>query len=198
MNFVKETKYGLEKTDAVTNFLNEENAVLITGDINESTTLDVVSNLYYWAKKDPDQLIKVYIINSPGGSVTAATAILDVARLIPNPIRTIGIGLVASAASLLLSSLATEKRLVTENVDLLYHQPLTNGIQGQASDVVIAAERLIECKQNINQLLASVSNLSVDQVEKLLDRDCWVSPKEAMDMGLIDGLLQWTHFNTEE
>ena len=193
MQITQNSEYGREVSTTFKYFLEHENAVIIQGEINQDLALEVISDLYYLSNQDKEKLIKVYIINSPGGQVASAMAILDAASLIPNPIRTIGMGSVASAASFLLTTMATEKRLVSSNCELMYHQPL-GGVGGQASDIAIVADKITQIKNKLNKMLASHSKLTLKQTERLFDRDCWLEPKEAIEKGLIDRIMESEDF----
>ena len=151
-------------------------SILIDRTIDADLATEVILNLRYLNTIDSKREITIYI-NSPGGSVTDGMAIYDYTRLISNPIRTIGIGLCASMAAFLLSTLSN-KRYVTKNCVLLYHQPLINHIGGQTSDIDIVAKRMVIMREKIN-ILENMNCLS----------DCWMSAQEALNYGLIDGIM---------
>lgn len=196
MQVTRHTEYGTEKMDTLQYFVSDKNAIIVQDAIDSACALRVISELYYYSKEDPKKRIDIYIINSPGGIIDAALTIMDAAKLISNPIRTIGMGMVASAASFLLTVLATEKRLVSENAELMYHQPLLmTGTNGQASDIAIAAEKIVSTKRKVNYLIAKASHLSLEQINQDFDRDCWLDPKQAIKKGLIDGIMSKEDFS---
>ena len=166
--------------------LLEDRIVFLTGEINDITANIIISELLYLDSKNNDD-IYLYI-NSPGGSVTSGLAIYDTMNYIKSDIKTIVIGMAASMAAFLLSSGTKNKRYALKNAEVMIHQPL-GGMEGQASDMKIACERILKTKNKLNQILASNTNQSLKKIIKDTDRDYYLNAKEALDYGLIDEIL---------
>ena len=166
--------------------LLEDRIVFLTGEINDMTANIIISELLYLDSKNNDD-IYLYI-NSPGGSVTSGLAIYDTMNYIKSDIKTIVIGMAASMAAFLLSSGTKNKRYALKNAEVMIHQPL-GGMEGQASDMKIACERILKTKNKLNQILASNTNQSLKKIVKDTDRDYYLDAKEALDYGLIDEIL---------
>jgi len=164
----------------------EDRIIFLTGEINDTTANIIISELLYLDSKSKED-IYLYI-NSPGGSVTSGMAIYDTMNYIKSDVKTICIGIAASMAAFLLSSGTKGKRCALKNADVMIHQPL-GGMEGQASDMKIACERILKMKEKLNKILASNTNKSLKQIEKDTDRDYYLSSKEAKDYGLIDIIL---------
>ncbi len=169
--------------------LLKDRIIFICGEITESTSNIIVSQLLYLDSTSNDD-IYVYI-NSPGGSVTAGMAIYDTMNYIKSDVSTIGIGMCASMAAFLLACGSRNKRCALPNTEIMIHQPL-GGAQGQASDIKIAAERIIKIRSKLNNILSIKTNQSIDQIEKDTDRDNYLSANDAKDYGLIDKIIEKT------
>ena len=176
----RETAYDLYSR------LLEDRIIFLTGEIDDVTANIIISELLYLDSKNNDD-IYLYI-NSPGGSVTSGLAIYDTMNYIKSDIKTIVIGMAASMAAFLLSSGAKNKRYALKNAEVMIHQPL-GGIEGQASDMKIACERILKTKNKLNQILANNTNQSLKKIIKDTDRDYYLDAKEALDYGLIDKIL---------
>lgn len=131
--------------------------------------------------------ISLYI-NSPGGSVTAGMAIYDTMNLIKSDVKTICVGSCASMAAILLSSGCKNKRFCLKNSEVMIHQPL-GGIEGQATEIKIAAEHILKIKDKINKILSKNTGKELKEIELDTDRDYFLSSKEALEYGLIDKVL---------
>ncbi|OHA94195.1 MAG: ATP-dependent Clp protease proteolytic subunit, partial [Candidatus Zambryskibacteria bacterium RIFCSPHIGHO2_02_FULL_38_22] len=136
------------------------------------------------SKKD----ISLYI-NSPGGSVTAGLAILDTMNYIKPDVSTMCVGLAASAASVILSAGTKGKRFVLPNSEVMIHQPWAEGLGGQATDIEIRAKHIIKTREILNKILAKNTGKSLEQIEKDVDRDFFMSAIEAKNYGIIDKIL---------
>ena len=143
--------------------LLEDRIIFLSGEITDQTANLIVSELLYLDSKNHED-IYMYI-NSPGGSVTSGMAIYDTMNYIKSDIRTICIGLSASMAAFLLSSGTKGKRFALENADVMIHQPL-GGMQGQASDMKIACERILKMKEKLNKILAKNTNQPLKKIQK--------------------------------
>ena len=138
--------------------------------------------------QDPDKDINLYI-NSPGGSITAGMAIYDIMNYVKCDVSTICIGMAASMGAFLLSSGAKGKRLALPNSEIMIHQPL-GGMQGQATDIRIHADRIIKIKEKLNQILAANTGKSVEQIAQDTERDHFLSANESLEYGLIDRVIE--------
>ena len=160
--------------------------IILSGEINDALASIVVSELLYLDSLNHDD-IYLYI-NSPGGVVTSGLAIYDTMNYIESDVKTICTGIAASMAAFILSSGTKGKRCALKNADVMIHQPL-GGMEGQASDMKIACERILKIKDKLNHILAKNTGKSLKQIEKDTDRDNYLSSEEAKKYGLIDQIL---------
>ena len=166
--------------------LLKDRIILLTGEIDDNLANLVVAQLLYLdAINNSD--ISLYI-NSPGGSVTAGMAIYDTMNFIKSDVSTICIGICASMAAFLLSSGKKGKRFALENSDVMIHQPL-GGAQGQATEIKIAAERILKLKEKLNIILSKNTGKDLEIIERDTDRDYYLNANEALDYGIIDKVL---------
>lgn len=172
--------------DLYSRLLNDR-IVFITGEINDALSSIVVSELLYLDslnKKD----IYLYI-NSPGGSITSGMAIYDTMNYIKSAVITICIGECASMGAFLLANGTKGKRYSLPNSEIMIHQPL-GGAGGQATDIKIAADRIIKTKNKLNKILANVTNKDLKTIENDTERDNFMDPEEALKYGLIDKIIE--------
>ena len=167
--------------------LLEDRILFLSGEINDQTANLIISELLYLDSKSHED-IYMYI-NSPGGSVTSGMAIYDTMNYIESDIKTICVGIAASMAAFLLSSGTKGKRRALKNADVMIHQPL-GGMQGQASDMKIACERILKMKEKLNQILAKNTNQPLSKIKKDTDRDYYLTSDEAQKYGLIDYVIE--------
>lgn len=168
--------------------LLKERIIMLTGEIDDTLSEIVCSELIFLNAKDQELPISIYI-DSPGGSVTAGMAIYDVMKAIEAPIKTIGLGLCASMAAFLLSSGDKGYRYAYPNAEIMIHQPIGQ-TQGQVSDLEIMTKRFISLKNKLNSILASNTNKSLEEIEKDTDRDNFLTADEAIEYGLIDSKIK--------
>ena len=161
--------------------------IFLDGEINSSSANEVILKLLYLDSISNED-ISLYI-NSQGGSVPDGLAIIDTMNYIKSDVSTIGIGLCASMAAIILASGTKGKRTVLPHTDIMIHQVMS-GVQGQASDIQIAAEKTKKVKDTLNKMLTDITEQSLAKIEKDTDRDFWLSGKEAIEYGLIDKILQ--------
>lgn len=166
--------------------LLEDRIIFLSGEITDQTANLIVSELLFLDSKNHED-IYMYI-NSPGGSVTSGMAIYDTMNYIKSDVRTICVGLAASMAAFLLSSGTKGKRFALINADVMIHQPL-GGMQGQASDMKIACERILKMKEKLNKILAKNTNQPLKKIQKDTDRDYYLTSEEAKKYGLIDQII---------
>ena len=147
----------------------------------------IQAQLLFLESTEPDKDIQIYI-NSPGGSVTAGLGIYDTMQLISSDVATICTGLAASMGAVLLTAGAKGKRSALPHSRVMIHQPL-GGVEGQASDIEITARQILRTKQELYEILALHSDVTIKKIEKDADRDYWMTAPEAQKYGLIDEVL---------
>lgn len=168
--------------------LLKDRIIFIGEEITDATASVVVAQLLFLESEDPGKDIHMYI-NSPGGSVTAGMAIYDTMNYVKCDVSTTCIGMAASMGAFLLSSGAKGKRYALPNAEVMIHQPL-GGVQGQATEIQIAAEHILKTKKKLNEILAANSGQDIEVVEKDTDRDNWMSADEAKAYGLVDEVIR--------
>ena len=160
--------------------------ILLSGEIDDNTANIVIAELLYLDSINNDD-ISLYI-NSPGGSVSAGMAIFDTMNYIKSDVSTICIGMAASMAAFLLACGKSGKRYCLPNSEVMIHQPL-GGVQGQATEIKIVAERIIKLKDKLNQILSEKTNKKLTEIEKDTDRDYYMNSQEALEYGIIDKII---------
>ena len=155
--------------------------------MNDVTASLVVAQLLFLESEDPSKDIQLYI-NSPGGSVTAGMAIYDTMNYVKCDVSTICIGMAASMGAFLLAGGAKGKRYALPNAEIMIHQP-SGGAQGQATDIKIVADRIIETRRKLNQILAENTGKPLSVIEQDTERDHYMSAEEAVQYGLIDHVV---------
>ena len=170
--------------------LMEDRVVMLFSEVNDDLAATVISQLLYLESIDPDEDIHLYI-NSPGGSVSAGLAIYDTIKKIKCDVSTICVGMAASMGAVLLASGAKGKRYVLPNSQVMIHQVL-GGTEGQASDIVIAAEHIKTVKQRLNEILSKETGKKLSEIEKDTDRNNWMFGEEAKDYGIVDQVVEET------
>lgn len=160
--------------------------ILLSGEIDDNTANIVIAELLYLDSINNDD-ISLYI-NSPGGSVSAGMAIFDTMNYIKSDVSTICIGMAASMAAFLLACGKSGKRYCLPNSEIMIHQPL-GGVQGQATEIKIVAERIIKLKNKLNQILSEKTNKKLSEIEKDTDRDYYMNSQEALEYGIIDKII---------
>ncbi len=166
--------------------LLKDRIIILCGEIDDINSNTIVAQLLYLDSINHDD-ISIYI-NSPGGSVTAGMAIYDTMHFIKSDVSTICVGMAASMAAFLLSSGTKGKRCCLPNSEVMIHQPL-GGAQGQATEIKIAAERILKLRDKLNHMLAENTNKSLKTIEKDTERDYFLSAKESLEYGLVDKIL---------
>ena len=168
--------------------LLKERIIFLVGPVNDVTANLVVAQLLFLEADNPDKDIHFYI-NSPGGSVTAGMAIYDTMQFIKPDVSTLCIGQAASMGAFLLAAGARGKRYCLPNSRVMIHQPL-GGFQGQATDIEIHAREILYLRQRLNQLYADHTGQPLEQIERDMERDRFMSSEEARTYGLIDQVLE--------
>ena len=167
--------------------LLKERIVILSEEVNSVTASLITAQLLFLEAEDPDKDIQFYI-NSPGGSVSDGLMILDTMRLIKPDIQTICMGMAASMGSVLLSAGTKGKRCILPNAEVMIHQPL-GGAQGQATEILIAADHIKDTRKRLNQILADNCGKDLETLMKDTDRDHWMTAQEALDYGIVDKIL---------
>ena len=183
---VEQTSRGERSYDIFSRLLNDR-IIMLSDEVNDATASLVVAQLLYLEGQDPDKDIHLYI-NSPGGSITAGMAIYDTMQYIKCDVSTICIGMAASMGAFLLAAGTKGKRYALPNSEIMIHQPL-GGMQGQASDIKIHADRIIKMKDKLNAILAERTGQPIEKVTRDTDRDNFLSADEAAEYGLIDKVI---------
>ena len=165
---IEKTNMGERAYDIYSRLLKER-IVFLGGPIDDSVANVVIAQLLFLSAEDPKKDIYLYI-NSPGGSVSAGLAILDTMNFVKPDIATVTVGIAASAAAVILSAGKKGKRFALPNSEVMIHQVM-GGVEGQASDIAIAAKHILRTKENLNKILAKNTGKSVDQVERDAERD---------------------------
>lgn len=183
---VEQTSRGERSYDIYSRLLKER-VIFLVGQVEDHMANLIVAQLLFLESENPDKDIHLYI-NSPGGSVTAGMAIYDTMRFIKPDVSTMCIGQAASMGSFLLSAGAKGKRFALPNSRVMIHQPL-GGFQGQASDIQIHAQEILQIKDKLNAALAEHTGQDIKTIERDTDRDNFMSAQQACDYGLVDKVL---------
>ena len=184
---VEQTGQG-ERTYDIYSRLLIDRIIFIDEEITEHTASVIVAQLLFLEAQDPDKDINIYI-NSPGGMVTAGLAIYDTLKYIKPDVSTICVGMAASMAAVLLSAGTKGKRYILPNAEVMIHQPL-GGAQGQATDIKITADHILDIKSRLNKILADNTGQKLSVIEKDTDRDNYMSAQDAVKYGLVDKILE--------
>lgn len=184
---IEPTNRGGERSYDIYSRLLNDRIIFLSEEVNDVTASLVVAQLLYLEAQDPDKDISFYI-NSPGGSVTAGMAIYDTMNYIKCDVSTICIGMAASMGAFLLSSGAKGKRYALPNAEIMIHQP-SGGAQGQATDIQIQAERILQMKKSLNTILAERTGQPYEVICKDTERDNFMTAQQAMEYGLIDKVI---------
>ena len=157
--------------------------------VDMNTAKDAIRKLWYLELQDPGKPI-LFVINSPGGSVDSGFAIWDQVKMITSPVTTLVTGLAASMGSVLSLCAAPKRRFATPNARIMIHQPRVSGmIQGQATDLAIQAKEMLKTRQALVEVYVKATGHDPKVIERAIDRDTWMSPKEALDLKLLDGIV---------
>lgn len=184
---VEQTNRGERSYDIYSRLLKDR-IIFLSDEVNDVTASLVVAQLLFLEAEDPDKDISLYI-NSPGGSITAGMAIYDTMQYIKCDVSTICIGMAASMGAFLLSAGAKGKRFALPNSEVMIHQPL-GGMQGQATDIKIHAERIIKMKETLNKILSERTGKPYETICADTERDNFMSAYEAKEYGLVDEVIE--------
>ncbi len=185
---IEKTAMGERAYDIYSRLLKDRIVMLGTPIIDQVANA-IIAQLLFLDSEDSKDDIKLYI-NSPGGSVPATLAIYDTIQYLKHDVSTICIGMAASGAALLLASGAKGKRFSLPNSEVLIHQVMAGGIEGQAVEIEIASRHILRLKQKLNEILAKHTGKTVAVVEKDTDRDYFMNAEEAKQYGIIDEIIK--------
>lgn len=183
---IEQTGHGERSYDIFSRLLKDR--IIFFGDeVNDATASIIVAQMLFLESEDPDKDIMLYI-NSPGGSITAGMAIYDTMNYIKCDVSTICVGMAASMGAFLLSAGAKGKRFALPNSEIMIHQPL-GGMQGQATDIKIHADRIIRMKEKLNSILSENTGRPIEEITRDTERDNFMSAQQALEYGLIDKII---------
>ncbi|WP_086829339.1 MULTISPECIES: ATP-dependent Clp protease proteolytic subunit [Allokutzneria] len=188
-SFVERTNYGVKESNPY-NKLFEERIIFVGSQLDDVSANDVMAQLLYLESADPDRDIEMYI-NSPGGSFTSLMAVYDTMQYVRPDIRTVCLGQAASAAAVLLAAGTPGKRSALPNTRVLIHQPATEGVYGQVSDLEIQANEIQRVRQLLETTLARHTKRTPAQVRADIDRDKILTADEAKEYGIIDEVMPY-------
>ena len=188
---IEQTSKGERSYDIFSRLLKDR-IIFLGEDVNPASASLVIAQLLFLESEDPEKEISLYI-NSPGGSITDGMGIVDTMNYIKCPVSTICVGLAASFGAVLLANGEKGKRFATPNSEILIHQPLIGGqgggISGQATEIKIHADHMIRTRAKLNKLLSEKTGQSIETIERDTERDHYMTAQEALEYGLIDGIM---------
>ena len=188
---IEQTSKGERSYDIFSRLLKDR-IIFLGEDVNPTSASLIIAQLLFLESEDPDKEIYLYI-NSPGGSITDGMGIVDTMNYIKCPVSTICVGLAASFGAVLLANGEKGKRYATPNSEILIHQPLIGGqgggISGQATEIKIHADHMIRTREKLNKLLSEKTGQSIETIERDTERDHYMTAQEALEYGLIDGIM---------
>ena len=183
---LEQTSRGERSYDIFSRLLKDR-IIFLNDEVNDVTASLVVAQLLYLEAEDSDKDICLYI-NSPGGSITSGMAIYDTMNYIKPDVSTICIGMAASMGAFLLAAGAKGKRMALPNSEIMIHQPL-GGFQGQATDIKIHTDRILQIKENLNSILAERTGKPIEQIRLDTERDNFMTAQAAAEYGIIDKVI---------
>ncbi len=183
---IEQTPRGERQYDIYSRLLLDR-IIFLGTEVNDVVANLLVAQMFFLESSDPEKPIHLYI-NSPGGSVYAGLGIYDVMQYVKPPVNTYCTGLAASMGAFLLASGAKDNRYALPNARIMVHQPL-GGARGQASDIEIQAKEILYLKKRLNEMLSKHTGKPISVIEKATDRDNYLSPDEAIELGLIDKVV---------
>lgn len=185
---IEKSQFGERAYDIYSRLLKER-IIFLGGQIADPMANTIIAQMLFLESEDEKKDIKLYV-NSPGGSVPATLAIYDTIQYIKPDVSTICIGMAASGAALLLAAGTKGKRFSLPNSEVLIHQVMAGGIEGQATEIEISARHILRLKDRLNQILSKHTGKPLAQVEKDTDRDFYMDAEEAKKYGLLDEIIK--------
>ena len=183
---IEKSQFGERAYDIYSRLL-KENIIFLGGPIDDDTANIVIAQLLFLQSEDPKKDISLYI-NSPGGSVSSAMAILDTMNHVKNDVSTVCVGMAASGAAVLLSSGKKGKRYALPNSEIMIHQP-SGGAEGMATDIEITAKQILKLRERLNKILAKNTGQKLEKIAGDVDRDFFMDAQESLKYGIIDKVL---------
>ena len=183
---VEQTARGERAFDIYSRLLKER-IIFLTGAVYDQVSALICAQLLFLESENPSKDISFYI-NSPGGVVSAGLAIYDTMQYIRSPVSTVCIGQAASMGSLLLAAGAKDKRFALPNARVMIHQP-SGGAQGQATDIEIQAREILTLRKRLNEIYVRHTGQALEEIERKLERDTYMSADEARDFGIVDQVV---------
>lgn len=193
---IEKTTNGERAYDIYSRLLKDR-IIFLGSAIDDGVANAVIAQLLFLESQDKEKDIKIYI-NSPGGSVTSGLAIYDTIQHISPDVSTICVGMAASMGAVLLAAGAKGKRFALPNAEIMIHQVLGSGISGQATDIKIHADRIIQMKDSLNQILADHTGQPFAKVVEDTERDRFMSAKDAQKYGLVDRVIKKTEEKSQK
>lgn len=184
---IEQTSRGERSFDIFSRLLKER-IIFLTGEVNDTSASLICAQLLFLESEDPKKDIFFYI-NSPGGIVTSGLSIYDTMQYITPEVTTLCMGQAASMGSLLLTAGAKGKRYSLPNSRIMIHQP-SGGCKGQATDIEIHAKEILNLRRRLNVMYVKHTGRALEEIEKAMERDNFMSPEEAKDFGLIDTIIE--------
>ena len=187
---IEQTSKGERSYDIFSRLLKDR--IIFLGEQVDATTASlVIAQLLFLESEDPEKEIFLYI-NSPGGSITDGMGIVDTMNYIKCPVSTICVGMAASMGAVLLASGEKGKRYATPNAEILIHQPLIagGGLSGQTTEIKIHADHMVKTREKLNKILSDRTGQSIDVINRDTERDHYMTAQEALEYGLIDGIME--------
>jgi ATP-dependent Clp protease protease subunit len=184
---IEKSQFGERAYDIYSRLLRE-NIIFLAGPIDDDTANIVIAQMLFLQSENSKKDISLYI-NSPGGSVYAGMAIIDTMNHIKNDVSTVCVGVAASMGAMILSAGTKGKRFILPNAEVMIHQPLLHGLEGQASDIEIGAKNIIKMRENLYKMLSKNTGQPISKIEKDADRNFYMTADEAKKYGIIDKVL---------
>jgi ATP-dependent Clp protease protease subunit len=185
---IDKTPQGGERVYDIYSRLLEERIIFLGSAINDEVANTVIAQLLFLEKADPGKDITIYV-NSPGGSVSSTLAMYDTMQLVKCDVSTVCVGIAASGGSIILMGGTKGKRFILPHSEVMIHQPL-GGAEGQATDIAIHADHIIQTKKLLNEMIAKHTGQKLDKVEKDTERDYFMRAKQALEYGIIDKIIE--------
>ncbi len=189
---IEQTSRGERAYDIYSRLLKDR-IIMLGSPIDDNVANSIVAQLLFLEAENPEKDISIYI-NSPGGSITAGMAIYDTMQFIKPDVQTICIGMAASMGAFLLAAGTKGKRYALPNAEIMIHQPL-GGAQGQATDIEIAAKRILFLRDKLNKILSERTGQPLEVIQKDTDRDKFMTAEEAKEYGIIDHIISRNDIN---
>lgn len=177
-----------ERAYDIYSLLLKERIIFLGTPINDQVANVIVAQLLFLNAQDPDREIRLYI-NSPGGQITSGLAIYDTMKMIQAPVSTTAVGMAASMGTILLTAGTKGKRYALPHSTIHLHQPL-GGVQGQAADIEIEAKEILRMRDLLNGILRDSTKMGEEQIARYTDRNMYLTAAQAVEVGLIDAVLE--------